>query len=1142
MERRVTACFLAVLLMAGCLSVDTETTQTPTVAAFDPAPVSPDVDHLKLPQVPQPSDLLLDPATGRVSIPVETQLQVLGADPVTVQNFGSETVAELMVSHFNTLYGFATSGGTATATLGAALMEETVTAETAYVLDVTDLAGAGAVPVDGVTLVLGQPEQTDAGTRTPLTFLPPAGGWGQGRIYAAVLTSGIFDADGEPLRASYAFNLLKSTAALARDGRSVCALPDASAVQLEGLRLLFAPVFAHLESEGVDGELVGRGDVAQLWTFRIRPGAIARYDLLSQVFPTPNDVLLTGPASTPFDCDEDGAPDCLEGHLCFPIDCAAGFENAANSFFAYMNALDGWPAGLLPSVGFTLPIDPATVTGDTLQVHDLETGTPLEGVTWTWDGSGALTINPGPPTAGARYAVTVGRGILNAEGDFPVGPDDTMGVLKLTRPLADEAGNSLIAELGLGGGDPAAEDALAGLLEPLRLQVDGLLKTVGLDGARQEVAAIWSYGIHTGNEALFDPIGGVIPFPNDLLMELDAAGNPARVAVPVPDDPVMGPVVEAMNALDGFSTLTPARARFLRPLDPSNFRALADPTELLTPDLGGSTMALVGIHPDVDLTTGEVDLLTLVVNGQLIAFGDEQVELAFVDGQLELRPRPGYPLKPGWRYVVAVFDASQSLEEGPDGAPYPIRESPIFFLARSPYPLYDAEADASLVPGLLDAPTAMLLEQLRANYDSFFAALEAPPVNLERSRVPLFWTFTTQRVAEWTRGLRGQLAGLTVPGEVTATLQSPASYGYEDMDSVAQLATDGRFGGYAALSTPDLSDPAAPVYSRLKLDDDGVVQWSAAEIPFSLAIPHGQGPFRVAIVQHGLEGHRADFLSVANHFAAGGYVLVAMDLPLHGDRAVDGGASGDGFFNADPVSVRDNLVASALDQVQLVRFIQAPTGLASLFPGDVVLETEKIYYVGESLGGIVGSLFLGIEPAVEAAALVTMAGHLTRILEETQNEGFAKPINDTLAAMGLEPGTPAYIQFIETAQMLLDRGDPVNYAVEYATQEAPPKLMLLTAGDDVGDGFMPRAASMEFACAARHGENGEYPYTYHYEGTCGGAADEGVCHGFFLHPEDDPAVAQDALDKVLAFFDSDGVPGDEIGLSPGTALDCSFGN
>ncbi|MFH1532358.1 MAG: hypothetical protein ABIK09_16665 [Pseudomonadota bacterium] len=1138
MVRWFAACFLVVLLAGGCLSVDTESAETPTVAAFDPAPVSPDEGHLVLPQIPQPSDLLLDPASGRVSIPVETQVKVLGGAPVTVQNFGTETVAELMVSHFNTLYGFATSGGTATVTLGAALMEGSVTSETAWVVDVTDLEGAGAVRLPGVAPILGVPETTAGGLRTSLGFAPPAGGWTQGRTYAAVVTSDIFDVDGEPVRASYVFNLLKSTAALARSGRSVCALPDASAVQLEGLRLLWAPIFEHLETVGVDGETVGRGDIAQLWTFTIRPGAIARYDLVNQIFPTPNDLLLTGPASTPFDCDEDGVADCLDDHLCFPIDCAAGFENAGNTFFAYMNSLDGWPAGLLPSVSFTLPIDPATVTGDTIQVHDLVSGAPVAGTAWSWDeGTGALTIIPGTVVAGGRYAVSVGRGIRNADGAFAVAPDDTMGILKLTRPLVDETGHSRIGELGLAGGEPDAEDALAGLLEALRLQVDGLLKAVGQDGARQDVAAIWSYGIHTGNEALFDPIGGVIPFPNDLLMSLDAMGNPDRVAIPVPSDPVMASVVEAMNTLDGFSTLTPTRAGFLRPLDPGNFRLLAEPTELLDPTLVGSTAAVVGIHPDVDLTSGEVDLLTLVVNGQLDVVGDTRAEMVFANGQLEIRPRPGHPLTPGWRYVVAVFEATRSLEKGPDEEPYPIQVSPIFFLARSPYPLYDAATDASLLPALLDSPTAALLEQLRVNYDMFFAALE-DAAKLDRSRIRLFWTFTTQQVAGWVKDLRSSLAGLTIPGEVSASLKTPTAYGYEDMDAVAQLSTDGRFGGYSALAPPDLSAPAAPIYSHLLFDDDGVPQWTATEIPFSLSVPHGPGPFRVAIVQHGLAGRRADFLSVANHFAAGGYVLVAMDLPLHGDRALAGADSGEGFFNPDAISVRDNLVASALDQGQLVRFIQAPSGLAALLP-EVILDTDKVYYVGESLGGIVGALFLGVEPAVEAAALVSMAGHLTRILEETQNEGFSQPITDTLTAMGLEKGTPGYVQFMESAQMLLDRGDPVNHAVEYGAQEAPPKLMLLTAGDAVGDGFMPWGAAMEFACAARHGD---YPYTFHYEGSCGGGADEGTCHGFFLHPEDDSVVAQDAWDKVLAFFDSDGVPGDEVGLSPGTALDCSFGN
>ena len=1138
MKRRFTVCILGVLFIAGCLGVDTETVDAPTVVAFDPAPVSPNEDHLLLPQVPQPSDFLLDPATGLVKIPVESPLQILGGDSVTVQNFGTETVAELIESHFNTLYGFSTSGATATAALGAAVMADSVTSETAYVLDVTDLVGVGAIREEGVFATLGAAAETLRGISTPISFAPPPGGWIQGRTYAAVITSGVFDTAGEPLRAAYAFNLLKSTAPLARDGRSVCALPDASAVDLEALRLPLAPVFQHLETTGVaEGEVVPRDDIAQLWTFTIRPGTVVRYDLMSQVFPTPNDLLLTGPGSTPFDCDGDGESDCFAGHLCFPIDCDAGLENASGSFFAFMNSLDGWPAGLLPSVPFSLPIDLTTVTGDTVQVYDLETGEPQIGTTWSWDPvANALNIVPGSVIAGGRYAVKVSRGIRNADAAFSAAPDDTMGILKLTRSLVDEEGHSLIGELGLAGGDPAAEDGLAGLLEMLRLQTDALLKAVGMDGARQDVAAIWSYGIHTGNEALFDPIGGVVPYPNDLLMSLDAFGTPERVALPVPDDPIMGPVVEAMNTLDGFSPLTPARTRFLRDLDPGNFRALADAFELLDPDLGGSTVAVVGIPPEVDLTSGDLDLLTLVVNEQLVVLADDRVELVFADGQLEIRPRPGFPLKPGWRYVVAVLEATRSLEKGPDLEPYPIQVSPIFFLARSPYPLYDAEADASLVPAVLDASSAALLEQLRANYDLFFTALE-DAASLDRERIFLFWTFTTQRVAAWVGDLRTSLAGLTVPGEVSATLKTPAAYGYANLDAVANLATDGLFDGYTALSPPELSDPAAPVFSRLLFDDDGALQWTSTSLPFSLSVPHGAGPFRVAIVQHGLWGQRADFLSSANDFAAAGWVLVSMDLPLHGDRALDGEVSGTTFFNPDPVSVRDNLIASVLDQIQLVRFVQSPQGLASLLPG-VTLDTVSVDYVGESLGGMVGALLLGVEPAVEAGALVCMAGHLTRVLEETQDDAFQQPINEALAAMGLEKGTAAYVQFLETAQMLLDRGDPVNFAAEYAALDVPPKLLVITAGDDVGDGFMSRGAAQEFACAARHGD---YPFTRHYDGICGDGPHEGVCHGFFLFPEDAPDAAADARARVIEFFQSGGIPGDEVGLTPGTALDCSFG-
>jgi len=145
---------------------------------------------------------------------------------------------------------------------------------------------------------------------------------------------------------------------------------------------------------------------------------------------------------------------------------------------------------------------------------------------------------------------------------------------------------------------------------------------------------------------------------------------------------------------------------------------------------------------------------------------------------------------------------------------------------------------------------------------------------------------------------------------------------------------------------------------------------------------------------------------------------------------------------------------------------------------------------------------------------VATGGNLTRVLMETPDDDFKEPIVTALAAMGYEEGTPEYIQFLETAQMLLDRGDPVNYARHLAAkpldgQEAKP-IFMLRAKDD---SLFPEATTMELACAARNG--GTLPYYKEYEPEC---------HGFFFNPCNDDsdlgAAAVAAAEDAIQFFDT----------------------
>ncbi|MFN2335288.1 MAG: hypothetical protein ABR550_12805, partial [Wenzhouxiangellaceae bacterium] len=66
--------------------------------------------------------------------------------------------------------------------------------------------------------------------------------------------------------------------------------------------------------------------------------------------------------------------------------------------------------------------------------------------------------------------------------------------------------------------------------------------------------------------ANFDPAGGVLPFPNNLL--LSGSGD-LTLNIPVADpDDISDPQV-ALNALDGFSTVSPWTFTFSDPVDPA---------------------------------------------------------------------------------------------------------------------------------------------------------------------------------------------------------------------------------------------------------------------------------------------------------------------------------------------------------------------------------------------------------------------------------------------------------------------------------------------------------------------------------------------------------------------------------------------
>lgn len=213
----------------------------------------------------------------------------------------------------------------------------------------------------------------------------------------------------------------------------------------------------------------------------------------------------------------------------------------------------------------------------------------------------------------------------------------------------------------------------------------------------------------------------------------------------------------------------------------------------------------------------------------------------------------------------------------------------------------------------------------------------------------------------------------------------------------------------------------------------------------------------VVIFQHGITRNRGDALAVAPALAAAGFVVVAIDLPLHGivpssplaalrqagrERTFDldlvnnsttapgpdgtPDSSGQHFVNlASLITSRDNLRQAEIDLVSLSKSI------ASIdTDGDGVpdLDASQVRFLGHSLGGVVGGTYLALDGSVGAATLAMPGMGIGKLLDASN--AFGPVISAGLAASGVNEGTDDYETFIRFAQTLVDAADPVNYLVD----------------------------------------------------------------------------------------------------------------
>lgn len=229
-------------------------------------------------------------------------------------------------------------------------------------------------------------------------------------------------------------------------------------------------------------------------------------------------------------------------------------------------------------------------------------------------------------------------------------------------------------------------------------------------------------------------------------------------------------------------------------------------------------------------------------------------------------------------------------------------------------------------------------------------------------------------------------------------------------------------------------------------------------------------------------------------------------------------------------ATRDNFRQQIIDLSQLVNVLKNADPTKSLAKQLAVpFDVNKMGYVGQSLGGILGTLFASVSPDLHNVVLNVPGGALVQIILNAPSFASAKKaLFDTLAAAGLQPGTPGFDQFLGIAQWVLDEADPavMGYRLTHSVdvmggKPAPPADRKAFIQFIEGDETVPNISNLALVAGANRTFDptmppslGCKPPLYCYEFTEKGdmfdatSAPTNARHGFLLRP---PSAGSAAL-------------------------------
>ncbi|MCW5805392.1 MAG: hypothetical protein KIT31_23685 [Deltaproteobacteria bacterium] len=456
----------------------------------------------------------------------------------------------------------------------------------------------------------------------------------------------------------------------------------------------------------------------------------------------------------------------------------------------------------------------------------------------------------------------------------------------------------------------------------------------------------------SGINDLCNPLGGdgcLLPWPSATYLVDDATtATGVRLQIPRGAMPknVDGLVIEPdyFNRWDGFSAIGPMLAQFDNGVSPEGLPTFKDPAASLAAD---SPIILV------DMTTGE--------RTPFFAEVDQNTE-PVVKRNLIIRPLAR--LHTSSRYAVGIRKTVKASTGGELAIP------PGF---------------AAIVAGATDFSGHPRFPALAARYDAIFAALAAQGV--DKSELALAWDFQTASDEFLRRDL--------------TTMRDAA---------MPAIGANGANLSFTATTKPNsptsfkryLGTYKSPDFLTNGERDDSVIRRSADHLPvmqglrdaqFSAIIPacvQNQNqtlPRPTVIFGHGLFGSAEEYLNdafVAQLAEDHCLVIIAGDFIGLTSRQLALAPLAVNDYNRG-TQISEKLAQSVIDFIALESIARGPMARAPEFQvnGRAVIDPAKTFYIGGSLGGIMGNTFMAYDPNITRGVLAVPGGNWSMLLERS---------------------------------------------------------------------------------------------------------------------------------------------------------------